>query len=460
MTPTLRRGHSRVSLSGIYCHKKMVKKVSKIFVVIIFNFILIRAVFAAEDITKDKRRIAVFPFEINSPKEQDKFLSAAFSDTLTSALSQVNDLILTERGELKKLLEEQKLGQTGIIDPETAARTGKILGARTAVLGAYNRIGEKVRATCRFVDVNTGEVDKIHIVKVDKLLTREEDIFDIMDELAKMLLDTFNIRPTTEEVAKMEIRTEPTKDFSAYEYFMKGREKFLSQSYEEAVPLFEKAVNSDKNYALAYACLSETYLYWGWQRGSQSKESEKYYTRAKECFKEAVRLKPELEMSRIGIGVPPKGLSSQQSKDASFISATLSALQRFASELGKVDFVGGVTIEQALDDTAELTAIYNHTFSPTGFIYRNKSVVKNAYLVKDESALYLSPKLYNKGIEILAEDAVLKKPEIGKISINKVREALEKNGLEFKEVEFLKDNGCIVTLSMINIPKIKTEIVK
>ena len=158
------------------------------FILAFYHLISLPSLFAEDDITKGKRRVAVFPFEVNSPRKNEDWLSAAFPETLTNALTQVRSLLLVERGDLKHILAEQKLSQTGIIDPKTAVRTGRILGAQTGVLGAFSRAGQAVRVTCRLVDMETTAVDDRHVIMVTKTLRSDEELFNVMDDLAKALI--------------------------------------------------------------------------------------------------------------------------------------------------------------------------------------------------------------------------------------------------------------------------------
>lgn len=215
---------------------------------------------------KSKRRVAVYPFEIHSPKEDDKFLNEAFSDTLTDALTQVESLIVVERAQLKKLLMEQQLGQSGLIDEKTAAKTGKILGAQTAVLGHFTRMGSAGKAACRFADVETAKIDKSHLVNKIKSLSNDEDIFVLMQELAEALVKSFEITPTSKEITQMKKRTKPTHEYDAYKHYIKGREYSLRETvfgYESSIPKFKKAIEIDPKYALAHAALAQTYCRWG-----------------------------------------------------------------------------------------------------------------------------------------------------------------------------------------------------
>jgi len=62
------------------------------------------------------------------------------------------------------VLDEQKLGESwkksGKIDNRTAARIGKLLGARYLVLGTYFDAMGSFRADARLVDVETGQIVK------------------------------------------------------------------------------------------------------------------------------------------------------------------------------------------------------------------------------------------------------------------------------------------------------------
>ena len=52
-------------------------------------------------------------------------LGESATDILITELVKTNRFIVVERDKMDKLLEEQKLGLTGVIDPNTAAKAGK-----------------------------------------------------------------------------------------------------------------------------------------------------------------------------------------------------------------------------------------------------------------------------------------------------------------------------------------------
>lgn len=96
--------------------------------------------------TGPKRKVAVIDFE-NKTKYGERRLGNAASDILITELGKTGKFILIEREKLNKVLEEQKLGMTGIIDPNTIATVGKILGLDAIITGSISQFGTKTVGT-------------------------------------------------------------------------------------------------------------------------------------------------------------------------------------------------------------------------------------------------------------------------------------------------------------------------
>jgi len=65
-------------------------------------------------------------------------------------------MIVVEREKLEQLLEEQKISFTGMIDPATAAKIGKMLGVEAVVVGTVADMGNSLDIRARLVDVEKG----------------------------------------------------------------------------------------------------------------------------------------------------------------------------------------------------------------------------------------------------------------------------------------------------------------
>jgi len=79
-----------------------------------------------------QRRVAVLPFENSTPSSQ---VASQAEAELTALFVNSGRFEVVERGQLDKILKEQALGMTGVIDAQAAANVGKLLGAKYAVLG-------------------------------------------------------------------------------------------------------------------------------------------------------------------------------------------------------------------------------------------------------------------------------------------------------------------------------------
>lgn len=121
-----------------------------------------------------KLRVGIIDF-VNKTSYGAGRLGTSASDILTTELFKTGAFIIVERAQLKQILGEQALGQTGAINPDTAAQVGRILGLNAIVTGSISQFGistggadygiyrQKVQtAKCvvdvRVVDASTGQL--------------------------------------------------------------------------------------------------------------------------------------------------------------------------------------------------------------------------------------------------------------------------------------------------------------
>ncbi len=84
----------------------------------------------------------------------------------------------------------------------------------------------------------------------------------------------------------------------AKENYKKGRQSYLiftPKGLDEAIAEYKKAIELDKNYALAYAGLGEAYSFWGlWKEQNTNKRDKSLYDKSLEYSQKAVELAPNL----------------------------------------------------------------------------------------------------------------------------------------------------------------------
>lgn len=107
--------------------------------------------------------VAVLPFRRSDGSKAIE--GELLADRLITLLSMEPDLRVVERRQLDAALAEQKLALDGFVSTETAARAGKLTGARALVTGTITDLGEFIELNARIVDVQSGEVLNAQSIK-------------------------------------------------------------------------------------------------------------------------------------------------------------------------------------------------------------------------------------------------------------------------------------------------------
>lgn len=197
---------------------------------------------AAEEQTK--RVVAVTSFTNLNKDPNQEWLSTGIGETLTVKLAKVPSLLVVERMRLAEAMKELQLQDTAVVDPTTAAKIGKTVGAQTVVMGAIQKAGDELRLTARFVEVETGKVS--NTAQADGSM---KEVFDLQDRLADALLSTLKVEVSADVDAKM--KAKPTQSIEAYEAYSKGVSSMQSGDYEKAAEELKQATEKDPAFQLA-----------------------------------------------------------------------------------------------------------------------------------------------------------------------------------------------------------------
>lgn len=98
--------------------------------------------------------LAVIPFV---GKGEAKDLADAITEEVISQLVALRRFKVIERTALDKVLEEQSLAVSGLVDEKTATNLGKLAGADAIVLGSLSLGRDRTRVSARVIDTETGE---------------------------------------------------------------------------------------------------------------------------------------------------------------------------------------------------------------------------------------------------------------------------------------------------------------
>jgi curli biogenesis system outer membrane secretion channel CsgG len=112
----------------------------KVYLVIILSLLFVIQLFA-QDLQGLKKRIAVVDFEDRAGYGHN--IGTGLADMLVTQLVKSGQFLVVERQELTKILEEQGLGMSGAVTPQSAAQVGQLLGVELMVMGSVSEFGEK-----------------------------------------------------------------------------------------------------------------------------------------------------------------------------------------------------------------------------------------------------------------------------------------------------------------------------
>ena len=202
------------------------------------------AMLAAPSYAQDRRPgVAVLPFENGGSYGRDRedfdALRKGLAAMLISELAVNTDLRLVDRFETQRVLDEQGLAVAERVDRETAARVGKLVGARYMVTGSFIDLYGDFRVDARIIDVETGEILKV--VRNDPKLHDRKDMFRILQSVAQLIMADTRLPqlPATTARTTRQVPTEALAFFSrALLYQDRGDRAKAVEYYEKALEVF------------------------------------------------------------------------------------------------------------------------------------------------------------------------------------------------------------------------------
>lgn len=226
-------------------------------------------------------RMAVLPLKVVSGDASLQYVAEGVVDSLRAKLAGLRNVYVPASVSATVAARP---------DQEIADR----LGVNILVRGNLQSAGDQIRVTLRADDVRGGR----------NLLTREfpgvrQDVLRLEDQIFNDLSDTLTIQRTSEETARNAMR--PTQNLEAYDLYLQGasriRVKPTAKDYQNGLTLFEKAVQLDPGFPLAYAGIADASL-----RIYRATKDKAALQRAQSAAEEAERLNPNLPEVHASLG--------------------------------------------------------------------------------------------------------------------------------------------------------------
>ena len=195
----------------------------------------------------DKPSIAVLPFaNLNSDQEHDAFVDGVTEEIIT-ALSRVRWFFVIARGSTFAYRSRET-------DVKEIAQE---LGVRYVLVGSIRHAGDRIRATARLIDGNTGS--NVWARSYDRALS---DIFAVQDDITQTIAGAIEPELSRAERERARIKQRESMDaWSVYQRGMSHLYRYTRDDLARARQLFEEAIALDPELQPAYSAMAEAYYY-------------------------------------------------------------------------------------------------------------------------------------------------------------------------------------------------------
>jgi TolB-like protein/tetratricopeptide (TPR) repeat protein len=196
-----------------------------------------------------EKSIAVLPFDNISPDPEDAYFADGIHDEVLAQLSKIRDLKVISRTSV--------MGYSGR-DRPSLPEIAAALGVANILEGSVRLAGNQVRITTQLIEAESDA--RLWTETYDRELTAA-NIFSIQSEIAKTVADALRATLSTEERGLLD--TVPTENMAALQAYFRGKqrmEKRTSVALAEAVDDFNRAIELDPGFALAYVGLADSHL--------------------------------------------------------------------------------------------------------------------------------------------------------------------------------------------------------
>src|SRR5262245_32802488 len=187
--------------------------------------------------------IAVLDFTNVSSDREFAWLSSGIAETVTNDLRAAGTHRIIDRVRVVEAVRRAGVDLGGL---------RKELRLDLAVVGSFQRAGDRLRITARVVDASTGEA--LAEAKADGALAQ---VFELQDRIVAQFADTLGSANAEAAAARRAYRE--TSSLEAYQAFTEGRvrlESLDASSVPGAIADFERAIALDPRYALAHVGLA------------------------------------------------------------------------------------------------------------------------------------------------------------------------------------------------------------
>jgi TolB-like protein/Flp pilus assembly protein TadD len=191
------------------------------------------------------KSIAVLPFDNQNRDPDTDYLSDGIPESIINSLSQLPNLKVMSRNSVFHYKGKN-------IDAPAVAKELKVQAVLT---GRMTQRGDGLSISVELI--NAQDNSEIWGQQYNRKLA---DVFAVQEEIAKEISEKLRLKLTGAE--RQQLAKRPTENIKAFQYYMQGQSYIQRATHEDmlaAISYYDKAIEEDRNYALAYAGLAGAY---------------------------------------------------------------------------------------------------------------------------------------------------------------------------------------------------------
>jgi len=226
--------------------------------------------------------VAVLPFENLSPDPDNAYFANGIQEEILTRLASIADLRVISRTSTQQYQSK----------PRNLREISRQLGVRNIVEGSVQKAAGQVRVSVQLVNAQTDT--HLWADTFDRKLT---DIFGVESEIARRIAESLQAKLTDREEQALAVK--PTNNPEAYDAYLRGL-AFEVRDIWKVPGFYERAVELDPNFALAWARLSraDAFLYFVRLEPTPAARGEA----AKRALENAQRLAPDSPDTLLALG--------------------------------------------------------------------------------------------------------------------------------------------------------------
>jgi TolB-like protein len=132
-----------------------------------------------------KTKIAVLDFQLQGEEFANKDMGTIVAEWFITAMVREGRFDVVERRMLEKVLGEQQLAMTGVVDASSATQIGKLLGVKVIITGSVMKLRDITEINARIIDVESASIIAAESIKSAATSGLQEMVVEMSQKIMK-----------------------------------------------------------------------------------------------------------------------------------------------------------------------------------------------------------------------------------------------------------------------------------